>query len=61
MQIEHASEYTHVNHLWNDDGAARLTPPRACMYRSNLLGADQRITNTGGGTRPQKLRERRSV
>lgn len=49
---------SHVDHLWNDgevgglDGLARL------VYRSNRLGDDQRITNTGGGNTSSKLIER---
>ncbi len=28
------------------------------MYRSNILGADQRITNTGGGNTSSKIIEK---
>jgi rhamnose utilization protein RhaD (predicted bifunctional aldolase and dehydrogenase) len=41
--------YNHVNFLWDDAKAASLDPVGRLVYRSNLLGADQRITNTGGG------------
>jgi rhamnulose-1-phosphate aldolase/alcohol dehydrogenase len=47
-----------VNYLWDDDQAAKLTPAQRLVYRSNLLGADQRITNTGGGNTSAKLMER---
>jgi len=58
MLIEHASEYAHVSYLWDDDVAARLTPAEGLVYRSNLLGSDQRITNTGGGNTSAKIPER---
>ncbi len=58
MLIEHASEYTYVNYLWDDDVAARLAPAEGLVYRSNLLGSDQRITNTGGGNTSAKTGER---
>lgn len=48
----------HVNYLWDDAEAAKLTPAQQLVYRSNLLGADQRITNTGGGNTSAKLEER---
>lgn len=46
-----------VNYLWDDEQAAKLTPAQRLVYRSNLLGADQRITNTGGGNTSAKLME----
>src|SRR5258706_1235919 len=48
----------HVNHLWDDAAAARLSPAERLVYRSNLLGSDQRITNTGGGNTSSKLIEK---
>src|ERR1051325_10402156 len=48
----------HVKYLWDDDQAAKLSPAAALVYRSNILGADQRITNTGGGNTSAKLMER---
>lgn len=50
--------YKHVNYLWDDQTAAKLSPAQALVYRSNLLGSDQRITNTGGGNTSAKLTER---
>ncbi|MBK7930385.1 MAG: bifunctional rhamnulose-1-phosphate aldolase/short-chain dehydrogenase [Bryobacterales bacterium] len=47
----------HVNYLWDEAKAATLTPAEQLIYRSNLLGADQRITNTGGGNTSAKLME----
>src|SRR5213596_3288268 len=53
-----ASRYRHVRDLWDDATAARLDPLGKLVYRSNLLGADQRITNTGGGNTSAKLTEK---
>src|ERR1700758_2925744 len=47
----------HVNYLWDDRMPARLSPAAKLVYRSNLLGSDQRITNTGGGNTSAKLME----
>jgi rhamnulose-1-phosphate aldolase/alcohol dehydrogenase len=49
--------YQFVNNLWNDTEAAALDPVGRLIYRSNKLGADQRITNTGGGNTSAKLTE----
>jgi rhamnose utilization protein RhaD (predicted bifunctional aldolase and dehydrogenase) len=50
--------YTHVNYLWDDAKAAALDPVGRLVYRSNLLGRDQRITNTGGGNTSSKITEK---
>jgi rhamnulose-1-phosphate aldolase/alcohol dehydrogenase len=47
--------YHHVNFLWDDAKAASLDPVGRLVYRSNLLGSDQRITNTGGGNTSSKI------
>src|SRR2546427_195474 len=49
--------YRHVDDLWDDDQASQLDPLGRLVYRSNLLGSDGRITNTGGGNTSAKLRE----
>ena len=49
--------YSFVNHLWDSRHAATLDPVACLVYRSNLLGSDQRITNTGGGNTSAKLAE----
>ena len=41
--------------LWDDDHAAALLPQARLLYRSNLLGADKRITNFGGGNTSSKI------
>ncbi len=57
MPVSTATRHTHVNYLWDDQAAAKLSPAGQLIYRSNLLGADQRITNTGGGNTSAKLME----
>jgi len=47
-----------VNHSWDDAKAAALDPVGRLIYRSNILGADQRITNTGGGNTSAKITEK---
>src|SRR5262249_8498435 len=54
MTIEQ-SLFTHVQYSWDDSVADRLDPLDRLVYRSNLLGADGRITNTGGGNTSAKL------
>ena len=49
-------DFKHVNHLW-DDSKAPSDPVERLVYRSNLLGSDQRVTNTGGGNTSAKLDE----
>ena len=50
-------KYEYVNYLWDDAVASRLDPVERLVYRSNLLGSDQRITNTGGGNTSAKILE----
>ena len=49
--------YRYVNYLWDDTAASKLDPVGRLIYRSNLLGSDQRITNTGGGNTSAKIVE----
>jgi rhamnulose-1-phosphate aldolase/alcohol dehydrogenase len=53
-----ASSYKFVNFGWDDAKAASLDPVGRLIYRSNLLGSDQRITNTGGGNTSAKITEK---
>ena len=46
-----------VTYGWDDAIAGALDPVERLVYRSNLLGADQRVTNTGGGNTSSKLRQ----
>jgi rhamnulose-1-phosphate aldolase/alcohol dehydrogenase len=45
------TDFKHVSHLWDDKKAAELAGDEIALliYRSNLLGADLRLTNYGGG------------
>ena len=52
-----SSAFRHVNYGWDDDYAATLDPVARLVYRSNLLGSDGRITNTGGGNTSSKVIE----
>ncbi|WP_221030189.1 bifunctional rhamnulose-1-phosphate aldolase/short-chain dehydrogenase [Actomonas aquatica] len=51
------SDYKYVTYSWDDAHAASLDPVDRLVYRSNILGADQRITNTGGGNTSSKITE----
>lgn len=52
------STFKYVSNLWNDAEAAKLSGADRLVYRSNKLGSDQRITNTGGGNTSSKLTEK---
>ncbi|MGY4384797.1 rhamnulose-1-phosphate aldolase/alcohol dehydrogenase [Pedobacter sp. UYP24] len=45
------TDFKHVSYLWDDAKAAELAGDEVALliYRSNLLGADLRLTNYGGG------------
>jgi rhamnulose-1-phosphate aldolase/alcohol dehydrogenase len=54
--LPQTNTFRHVSYLWDDDKAAQFDqlpqPDREVallIYRSNLLGADLRLTNYGGG------------
>src|SRR3954463_3216432 len=49
--------FRYVNYAWDDTVAAKLDPVGRLIYRSNILGSDQRITNTGGGNTSAKIQE----
>ncbi len=46
-----------LDNRWDDAHAAELDEPGKLLYRSNLLGADKRITNYGGGNTSAKVME----
>lgn len=46
-----------LDNRWDDQKAAGLDEPGKLLYRSNLLGADKRITNYGGGNTSAKVTE----
>src|SRR3954464_6754558 len=51
MSATSAVKFKHVSYLWDDAKAAALEGDEVALliYRSNLLGADLRLTNYGGG------------
>ena len=51
------TETIHLKDLWNEDQARALGGNQLALlrYRSNLLGADLRITNFGGGNTSSKI------
>ncbi len=51
------SNTQHVKSFWEDAEYEALSPVERLVYRSNCLGSDQRITNTGGGNTSSKLCE----
>jgi rhamnulose-1-phosphate aldolase/alcohol dehydrogenase len=50
-------DFKHVSYLWDDNTAAALAGDEVelLVYRSNLLGADLRLTNYGGGNTSCKV------
>jgi rhamnulose-1-phosphate aldolase/alcohol dehydrogenase len=54
-----ASTFKHVNYLWDEAHAASLAGNEVDLfiYRSNLLGADLRLTNYAGGNTSVKIQE----
>ena len=55
MKLFMPDAYRFVKYLWDDKRADSLDDVDRLVYRSNLLGADQRITNTGGGNTSSKI------
>nr|MDH4441603.1 bifunctional rhamnulose-1-phosphate aldolase/short-chain dehydrogenase [Rhizobium sp.] len=52
-----SGEISLLESRWDDAYAAKLDEPGKLLYRSNLLGADKRITNYGGGNTSAKVME----
>jgi len=50
--------FKHVQYLWKDEEAAKLSPSERLVYRSNRLGDDLSLTNTGGGNTSAKVIEK---
>lgn len=55
MSTDTLSDLQHVTYAWDDAVASKLDPVARLVYRSNCLGSDQRITNTGGGNTSSKI------
>lgn len=51
MAVGTTTQFKHVSYLWDEKTAASLAGDEVALliYRSNLLGADLRLTNYGGG------------
>src|SRR6476661_6342518 len=51
MSTTTTTQFKHVSYLWDEKKAAELEGDEVALlvYRSNLLGADLRLTNYGGG------------
>src|SRR5438093_5728940 len=50
--------FKHVKYLWQDEIADTLSGLDRLVYRSNKLGEDLTLTNTGGGNTSSKLMEK---
>src|SRR6476619_1042143 len=50
-------KYKFVKYLWDEDEVSLLTGVDRLVYRSNKLGEDLTLTNTGGGNTSAKLIE----
>ncbi|MFN4145650.1 MAG: bifunctional aldolase/short-chain dehydrogenase [Runella sp.] len=54
------TQYRHVSYLWDEAKAASMAGDEVALfiYRSNLLGADLRLTNYGGGNTSVKITDK---
>src|SRR5215213_6907767 len=58
MPISNAQTSSRIENRWDASRAAGMSESELLLYRSNLLGADKRVTNFGGGNTSAKVRER---
>ncbi|MGZ5134792.1 MAG: bifunctional aldolase/short-chain dehydrogenase [Flavitalea sp.] len=51
MSVSTSTQFKHVSYLWDETKATSMEGDEVALliYRSNLLGADLRLTNYGGG------------
>jgi rhamnulose-1-phosphate aldolase/alcohol dehydrogenase len=56
--MSRSTDFRFVHHLWDDGVVAKMDAVARLIYRSNILGSDQRITNTGGGNTSAKITEK---
>ena len=47
MEIDYKNP--EIPNLWNKTKAKEMSEVEKLIYRSNILGADKRVTNYGGG------------
>lgn len=54
------TKYQHVSYLWDEKKASEMAGNEVALfiYRSNLLGADLRLTNYGGGNTSVKIQDK---
>ena len=57
MSVSTVQKFNHVSYLWDEKKAMELKGDEVALliYRSNLLGADLRLTNYGGGNTSCKV------
>jgi rhamnulose-1-phosphate aldolase/alcohol dehydrogenase len=57
MSTSTITKFKHVSYLWDEQKASELATDEVALliYRSNLLGADLRLTNYGGGNTSCKV------
>jgi rhamnulose-1-phosphate aldolase/alcohol dehydrogenase len=60
MSIDKSQTYKYVSFLWDESKASSMAGDEVALliYRSNLLGADLRLTNYGGGNTSCKTTEK---
>ncbi len=58
--MKSSKDYKYVSYLWDEEKAAKLAGDEVGLfiYRSNLLGADLRLTNYGGGNTSVKITDK---
>src|SRR5690606_32975657 len=58
--MNHTTTFSHVDYLWDEEKARSFGDDQVALllYRSNILGADLRITNYGGGNTSCKTMEK---
>ncbi len=57
VRLKNAESDLLVNR-WNSDQVRGMNEPELLLYRSNILGADKRVTNYGGGNTSAKVMEK---
>jgi rhamnulose-1-phosphate aldolase/alcohol dehydrogenase len=57
MSVSTVQKFNHVSYLWDEEEAMAIKGDEVALliYRSNLLGADLRLTNYGGGNTSCKV------
>ena len=53
--MSETKSFKHVKYLWQDEAVEALSDLDRLVYRSNKLGEDLTLTNTGGGNTSSKL------